>query len=138
MTRRPPNKIKLNELTLQRLKPRARPYLVWNPLQHGLAISVQPSGSRAWKVIYSRHGRPRWYTIGRASAIGLSDARKLAGKIMVRVAEGEDPQADRRAERSAGDVRRTGREISRLRHEEKQELATGRRVGATAAVAALG
>jgi Arm DNA-binding domain/Phage integrase, N-terminal SAM-like domain len=56
----------------------------------------------AWKCIYSRHGRPRWYSIGRADAIGLADARKLAAKVMVKVADGQDPQADRKAERTSG------------------------------------
>ena len=64
MPRQPPNKTKLNALTLQRLKPRARAYLVWDTQQHGLALQVHPSGSKTWKVIYSRHGRPRWYTLG--------------------------------------------------------------------------
>jgi integrase len=102
MPRRPPNKIKLNQLTLKRLKPKAAPYLVWDTLQHGLALQVQPSGNANWKVIYSRHSRKRWFHIGRADAIGLADARRLAGKIMVRVADGEDPQADRKAERTSG------------------------------------
>jgi len=35
-------------------------------------------------------------------AIRLADARKLAGKIMVGIADGEDLQADRKAERSSG------------------------------------
>lgn len=102
MSKRPPNKTKLNELILKRLRPKAGPYLVWDTKQHGLVIQVQPSGHAAWKVIYSRHGRPRWFHIGRADDIGLADARKLAGKIMVQVAEGKDPQADRRAERTSG------------------------------------
>jgi integrase len=102
MSRRQPNKTRLKELILKRLKPRARPYLLWDTLQHGLAIQVQPSGNAAWKCIYCRHGRPRWYSIGRADAIGLADARRLAAKIMVQVAEGGDPQADRKAERSSG------------------------------------
>ncbi len=102
MPRRPPNKIQLNELTLKRLKPEARPYLVWDRKQHGLALQVQPTGHASWKCIYSRQGRPRWFHIGRADAIGLADARKLAAKVMVQVAEGKDPQADRKAERSSG------------------------------------
>jgi integrase len=100
--RPPPNKIKLNELTLKRLKPKAAPYLIWDTQQHGLVIQVQPSGNAAWKCIYSRHSRTRWYHIGRVDAFGLATARLLAGKIMVRVAEGEDPQAARKAERGSG------------------------------------
>jgi integrase len=102
MPRRPPSKIRLNELVLKRLTPKATPYLIWDSKQHGLAIQVQPSGNAAWKCIYSRHGRPRWFSIGRVDAIGLASARTLAGKIMVQVAEGKDPQADRKAERASG------------------------------------
>src|SRR5262245_8219138 len=39
---------------------------------------------------------------GAADAIGLADARRLAQKIMLEVAEGKDPQAERRAARKAG------------------------------------
>lgn len=102
MSKSPPNKRKLNELVLRNLKPRNRPYLIWDSLQRGLAVQVQPTGHLAYKAIYARHGRPRWYHLGRADAIGLADARRLAGKVMVLVAEGKDPQADRQAERHCG------------------------------------
>jgi integrase len=97
-----PNKIRLNDLAIKKLKPQAKPFLIWDTLQRGLAIRVEPTGYRSFKCIYSRHGRPRWYSIGPADAIGLADARKLAGKIMVQVAEGGDPAADRKAARTSG------------------------------------
>jgi integrase len=98
-----PNKRTLTELFLQKLKPKPRGgYMVWDEKQAGLAISVRPSGHLSWKVIYSHHGKPRWYTIGNARAIGLAEARKLASEVMYRVAKGEDPAADKRAERTAG------------------------------------
>jgi integrase len=101
--KRKANKIKLNQMILKNLKPRAAgAFLTWDTLQHGLVIQMQPSGVASWKVIYSRHSKPRWYHIGRADAIGLADARKQAGKIMVQVAEGKDPAADRRAEHGSG------------------------------------
>ena len=102
MPRRQPNKIRLNDLAIKRLKPQARPFLVWDTLQRGLAVRVEPTGYISFKCIYSRHGRPRWYSIGPADAIGLADARKLAGRVMMQVAEGKDPQADRKAERTSG------------------------------------
>jgi integrase len=74
----------------------------WDTLQRGLALSVQPSGHRAWKCIYSIRGRSRWYHLGDARAIPLAAARRLAGKIMVQVAEGGDPHADRLALRGRG------------------------------------
>jgi Arm DNA-binding domain len=109
MTKRVPNKRRLNDLFVKKLKPRERPFLFWDTVQRGLAVQVQPTGQKSWKVIYSFHSRPRWYHIADAAAVGLSDARKLAGQIMFKVAEGKDPQAERRAARGAGtfeDLRR--------------------------------
>jgi integrase len=95
-------KHKLSELHLQKLKPQPRRYLVWDTKQGGLALQVHPTGYRSWKCIYSLHGRVRWYDIGAANKIGLAGARKLASEIMLDVARGKDPQAEKRAQRSAG------------------------------------
>jgi Arm DNA-binding domain len=100
--RREPNKRLFNNLPIERLEPKDQPYLIWDTKQDRLAIRVEPSGHCSYKVIYSRHGRPRWYNIGKVNAVDLAAARKLAGKIMTRVADGEDPQADRKAERNQG------------------------------------
>src|SRR5215203_7308279 len=96
------DKRKLNDVLVKRLQPQNRPFMVWDTQQAGLAVTVQPTGHKAWKCIYSFHGRPRWYSIGAADAIGLSDARKLASRVMFAVAEGKDPAADRKAERGKG------------------------------------
>jgi integrase len=98
----PPNKQKMNALTVARLKPAEKPYVVWDTLQHGLALRVRPTGARSWKAIYNRHGRTRWLHLGDANAIGLADARQLAAETMLAVARGGDPAADKRAERSEG------------------------------------
>jgi integrase len=101
--KRPALKRRLTELFVRKLKPKKdEAYLVWDTLQRGLVIRVQPSGSKAWKTIYSFHGRPRWLHHGDANAIGLSDARTLAAEAMLQVAKGKDPAAERRAERGAG------------------------------------
>jgi integrase len=100
--RRPAHKRRLTELAVRKLRPRATTYLIWDTKQRGLAIRVQPTGARAWKVIYSRHGRPRWLHLGDVGAIGLADARTLAQEAMLAVARGHDPAAEKRAERGAG------------------------------------
>jgi integrase len=92
----------LNELTVQKAKPQHRTYLVWDSYQRGLALQVQPTGSKAWKCIYSRHGRPRWLHLGAADVVDLAKARLLAGKALLAVAEGGDPAADKSAERAIG------------------------------------
>ena len=97
-----PNKRKLTDLFLKKLQPQASTFVVWDLQQRGLAIRVQPTGHKSWKCIYAFHGRPRWYHIGAADAIGLADARQLAGEVMLEVARGKDPAADRKAERGKG------------------------------------
>jgi integrase len=100
--KRPALKRRLTELSVRKLKPKTTSYVIWDTLQRNLAIRVQPTGARAWKVIYSYHGRPRWLHLGDAGAIGLADARMLAQEAMLAVARGKDPAAEKRAERGAG------------------------------------
>jgi integrase len=102
MPRRAHRKLNLTELYLRKLQPKDTAFVVWDTKQHGLALRVQPTGAKAWKAIYSRHGRPRWLHIGNADAIGLSDARVLAAEAMLAVARGADPAAEKKAERGAG------------------------------------
>ena len=97
-----PRKHKLSDIFIKKLKPQAHPFVVWDLQQRGLAVAVQPSGRQSWKCVYAFHGRPRWYSIGDVAAIGLSDARKLVSRVMFQVAEGKDPAAERKAERSKG------------------------------------
>jgi integrase len=100
--KRDARKRQLTELFVKKVKPEKNSFLVWDTKQHGLALRVQPTGSRAWKVIYSRHGRPRWLHVGNANAIALSDARTIAAEAMIAVARGKDPAAEKKAERGAG------------------------------------
>src|SRR6185436_21101527 len=78
------------------------PGMVWDTRQPGLALSVQPTGRKAWRVVYRFHGRPVWLTLGDTRSIGLADARRLTARVMLDVAEGKDPAAERRAERLTG------------------------------------
>jgi integrase len=99
---RAPNKRKLTDLFVSTIKPAERAFVVWDAKQAGLVLSVQPTGHRAFKVIYRHGGRPRWHHLGNADAIGLAAARRLANKVMLQVAEGVDVQAERIAERGKG------------------------------------
>jgi hypothetical protein len=98
-----PDRRKLSNFVVNSLKPRhGLPYAVWDTTVRGFAIVVHGSGRKVWKVVYSRQGRPRWYHIGDASSISLSEAKKMAATILLRVSTGEDPQAERKAARTAG------------------------------------
>jgi integrase len=100
--RRATHAVRLTELTVRNARPAKTAYLIWDTHQRGLALRVQPTGTRSFVVVYSRQGRPRWLLMGKADAIALSDARAMAAEAMLAVAKGGDPAADRKAERGAG------------------------------------
>ncbi|SHG24740.1 tyrosine-type recombinase/integrase [Bradyrhizobium erythrophlei] len=91
----------LTDPYIKALQPRTAPFLDWDTKQDKLAVRVQPSGHKSFKFIYSRHGRPRWFSIGDDN-IGVVKARKEAAKLLVLVNDGKDPAADKKAKRSAG------------------------------------
>src|SRR5262245_66332516 len=99
-----PNRRRLSEAFVKTVRgDSTRVVVYWDTIQRGLALSVQSSGHRAWKCVYTIRGRgARWYHLGDARAIVLADARRLASKIMCQVAEGGDPHADRLALRGRG------------------------------------
>jgi integrase len=97
-----PRKLRLTELKVRKARTGNTASIIWDEVQRGLALRLQPTGGKSWYVVYSRQGRPRWLRLGHADAIGLADARTLAAKAMFSVAEGKDPAAERKAERGAG------------------------------------
>jgi integrase len=100
---RQPIKKKFTDTFIDSLKPDARLMIAYDTHLRGLAVTVQPkSGAKTYKAIYYVAGFPRWFHIGNADTIGLADARKLAAKVLLQAAEGNDPVALRKAERSRG------------------------------------
>src|SRR5262245_14012874 len=93
-------KVRFTNLFVKRAS--LRPGLFWDIEQKGLALAVRPTGHKSYKAIYSYHGRPRWYHIGDAKAIDLGQGGKQGPRGMNAVAEGSDPQAERKAKRMAG------------------------------------
>jgi integrase len=92
----------LTELYVRKLRPEADAFSAWDTHQRGLALRVQTSGQRSYKCVYSFRGRAQWLHLGDATAIGLTDARKMAATAMLEVATGRNPLAERRAERGSG------------------------------------
>jgi integrase len=79
------------------LKPKPRPYEVWDTELKGFVVRVQPSGVKTYLVEYARHKR---IAIGQASAISASEARKEAGKKIADFIKGVDPLEERKAARA--------------------------------------
>lgn len=66
----------------------------------GFALRVSVRGAareaaRTWVLCYRIAGRKRWLALGDARSIALADARELAHAALRRVAEGDDPAAER-------------------------------------------
>jgi integrase len=90
------NKRTLTELHVTRAKLAPGPY--YDDRERGLFLRVRASGRRGFYFMYNFHGRTRWYNIG---LIPLADARRIVVKLRLAVAEGKDPQAERKEERGA-------------------------------------
>jgi integrase len=71
--------------------------LTWDVAQPALVLAVYASGERSFRVYYRRGGAAECVTLpGSALSIPVADARRLAARIVVAVAEGGDPKAARR------------------------------------------
>lgn len=102
MPKKAQHKRELREISVRQVQPQARPFLVWDEKQRGLALQVRPNGTKVWKAIYTFGGRTRWYHLARADEIGIEQARELAMEVMYHKAKGRDLQAEKRAQRSVG------------------------------------
>lgn len=94
---------------IETLRPSAERREKPDGLLSGLYLIVQPSGARSWAVRYRHHGRPRKLTLGSYPAIDLANARDLARRALVMVAEGRDPAEEKRKARHTADGR--GRDL---------------------------
>jgi integrase len=66
----------------------------------GLMVRVEVSGTKTFYFRYTFSHRRGWYPIGPAAAIEPAAARMIARKLWGDVANGRNPQAERKAERS--------------------------------------
>jgi integrase len=87
----------LTDIAIRRLKPGATRREIPDPGCRGLYVIVQPSGVRGYAVRYRLHGKSRKLTL--PGGISLAGARKLAGDVMLEVAQGRDPAAAKQAAR---------------------------------------
>src|SRR5262249_36826819 len=77
-----------------------RPTLYYDADQRGLVLVHHSSDRKSFTAYYRCDGRARWLKIGDAS-IGVAEARRLVIQVLLAVAEGRDPAAERRADRRA-------------------------------------
>ena len=70
-------------------------------IKTGLIARADKAGRVAFSVRYRLGGVRRRFTIGLYPAVTLDEARKAAGRVREAVRNGDDPQAERRSQRSA-------------------------------------
>ncbi len=117
-TKRDPNHRYLSDPFIKTVQPDTTRTLYWDTKQPGLVLSVESTGHKAFKLIYSFLGRSRWYTIGPVTQLGLKEARQMARDRLADVYRGRDIQAERRAARGAG----TFEELAERYREEHAKL----------------
>ena len=102
MLKKPPNRRRLNQRFIETVKPEGKRKLYWDTVRQGLVLSVEPTGHKSYKLIYTINNRSRWYTIGNAGKVGLKEARSIARYRMGDVYHDVDIQAERQIIRKAG------------------------------------
>lgn len=81
--------------------PEVRASFAWDDKVSGFGIKVLPNGKRKYVLKYrtrgGRSGQQRWLGLGNHGAVTADQARALAKQALAAVAEGGDPQAQRKA-----------------------------------------
>ena len=86
---------KLTKRTVDAAKPQERDYFVWDSELPGFGLRIFASGKKSYLVQYRVPGHTRRYTIGLHGKFTPEEARKRASKVLARVADGDDPSAER-------------------------------------------
>jgi integrase len=79
----------LNDLKIKSLKPKEKPYKVWDG--KGLYILVNPSGSKLWRFNYLFNGKHKTLALGSYPEISLAEAREKALHFRNLIQNGIDP-----------------------------------------------
>ncbi len=87
----------LSEPQLRSAKPAASAYKLFDSA--GLFLVVTPSGGKLWRFRFKLDGKEKLLTLGAYPRIGLTAARKKRNDAIEKVQAGEDPAAERAAEK---------------------------------------
>jgi integrase len=91
---------KLTDLAAERIKPPAVGRIEYfDAAFPGLALRVTARGHKSWSLFYRTGGRLRRFTLGALPAFKPAAARREAARILEKVASGEDPAAEKKAQR---------------------------------------
>jgi integrase len=98
---------KLTKELLSKIQTEGKELIMWDTLVVGLGARARSSGNVSFVVQYrkgsGRRSRSVRLTLDSIRSMSLDDARKTARSIIGSVAQGADPQQERRAEKIASD-----------------------------------
>jgi integrase len=89
----------LTETRIRAAKPRDKAYKLFD--ERGLYLLVSPDGGRWWRFRYALQGREKGISLGVYPDVPLKSARERRDEARRLVADGIDPSARRKAEKSA-------------------------------------
>ena len=99
----------LTHRTIETLRPAEAPYRVPDQRCKGLAVRVAPSGVKTWDLAFSVRGtgKMRRLSLGRATDVGLEQARERANELTSAARGGRDLIGEEREARDAAASRIT-------------------------------
>jgi integrase len=100
-------KYKLTTQHISSLKPSNKLYKVYDSSIPGFHIRVLPSGTKTFAIFYRHNGKGQDYTIGKLGRYTAKTARDEAARLMAELANGKNPQTDKKNERQQRDRERT-------------------------------
>jgi hypothetical protein len=89
----------LNESRIRASEHREKPYKLFD--ERGLFMLITPSGGRLWRLRYRHSGVEKLLTLGAYPEVSLKRAREKREDARRLLADGVDPSANRKAERTA-------------------------------------
>ena len=92
----------LSHFTIQNAKPTGKPFKLADG--GGLFLSVQPNGSKLWRLRYFYLGKERSLSIGAYPAVSLADARARREEAKQQIAAGNDPSIQKKLNRIAAET----------------------------------
>ncbi len=98
-------KVNLTSKYLENLDPPEKQKEIWDKKVEGLGVRIMPSGYISFFYRYrlqrkNQRDKIQRYTIGQFPGVELKEARKKVWKLKIKVAEGEDPQAQKKARKN--------------------------------------
>ena len=98
-------RLTLNKRNVAALEPSDKPFIAWDDKLSGFGVRVQPSGLKSFLVNYragdgGRKAPNKRVVIGRFGPVTPDQARRIARKMLGKVADGQDPAGKRAQARS--------------------------------------